>query len=53
VVAAAQKNLAADPKNPDLLLKLAQAQSAVWQDQKLATNSQMRLRQPDLLPQRL
>ena len=34
VVAAAQKNLAADPKNPDLLLKLAQAQSAVWQDQE-------------------
>ena len=34
VVAAAQKNLAADPKNPDLLLKLAQAQAAVWQDRE-------------------
>src|ERR1700682_5745841 len=31
VVEAAQKALAADPKNPDLLLKLALAQSAVWQ----------------------
>ena len=32
VVGAAQKNLAADPKNPELLLKLAQAQISVWQD---------------------
>ncbi len=31
VVAAARKNLQADPKNVDLLLKLAQAQAAVWQ----------------------
>ena len=34
VVAAAQKNLAADPKNPDLLLKLTQAQISVWQDKE-------------------
>jgi tetratricopeptide (TPR) repeat protein len=34
VVAAAQKNLAAAPKNPDLLLKLAQAQISVWQDKE-------------------
>src|SRR5580658_9795801 len=34
VVAAAQENLAADPKNPDLLLKLAQAQIAVWEDKE-------------------
>ncbi len=33
-VAAAQKALAADPKNPDLLLKLAQAQISVWQDRE-------------------
>src|ERR1035441_10600877 len=33
-VAAAQKNLAADPKNPDLLLKLAQAQTSVWEDKE-------------------
>ena len=33
-VAAAQKNLAADPKSPDLLLKLAQAQISVWQDKE-------------------
>ncbi len=33
-VAAAHKNLAADPKNPDLLLKLAQAQVSVWQDKE-------------------
>lgn len=33
-VAAAQKALDADPKNPDLLLKLAQAQFAVWQDRE-------------------
>lgn len=31
VVAAAEKELAADPKNPKLLLKLDQAQVAVWQ----------------------
>lgn len=31
VVATAQKNLAADAKNPTLMLKLAQAQAAVWQ----------------------
>jgi Flp pilus assembly protein TadD len=34
VVAAAQKTLAADPKNPDLLLKLAQAEVSVWQDRE-------------------
>jgi tetratricopeptide (TPR) repeat protein len=34
VVAAAQKNLAADPKNAGLLLKLAQAQASVWQDRE-------------------
>jgi len=34
VVAAAQKALAADPKNPDLLYKLAQAQISVWQDRE-------------------
>jgi tetratricopeptide (TPR) repeat protein len=34
VVATAQKNLAADPKNPDLLLKLAQAQIAVWEEKE-------------------
>jgi len=33
-VAAAQKNLAADPKSSDLLLKLAQAQISVWQDKE-------------------
>jgi Flp pilus assembly protein TadD len=33
-VAAAQKNLAADPKNPDLLLKLAQAQISIWEDKE-------------------
>jgi Flp pilus assembly protein TadD len=33
-VAAAEKALAADPKNPGLLLKLAQAQIAVWQDRE-------------------
>ena len=35
-VAAAQKALAADPKNPDLLNTLAQAQIAVWQDREAA-----------------
>jgi tetratricopeptide (TPR) repeat protein len=34
VVAAARKNLSADPKSPDLLLKLAQAQISVWQDKE-------------------
>jgi len=34
VVAAAGKALAADPKNPGLLLKLAQAQISVWQDRE-------------------
>jgi tetratricopeptide (TPR) repeat protein len=34
VVAAAQKNVAADPKKPELLLKLAQAQVSVWQDKE-------------------
>jgi Flp pilus assembly protein TadD len=34
VVPEAQKALAADPKNPQLLLKLAQAQIAVWQDRE-------------------
>jgi len=33
-VAAAKKTVAADPKNPALLLKLAQAQIAVWQDKE-------------------
>ena len=33
-VPAAQKNLAADPKDPGLLLKLAQAQISVWQDRE-------------------
>ncbi|HLW76075.1 MAG TPA: tetratricopeptide repeat protein, partial [Bryobacteraceae bacterium] len=33
-VAEARKNLAGDPKNPELLLKLAQAQSSVWQDKE-------------------
>jgi tetratricopeptide (TPR) repeat protein len=33
-VAEAQKNLAADAKNPALLLKLAQAQISVWQDKE-------------------
>jgi tetratricopeptide (TPR) repeat protein len=32
VVAAAEKALSADPKNPDLFLKLAQAHAAVWQE---------------------
>jgi Flp pilus assembly protein TadD len=34
VVAAARMALAADPKSADLLLKLAQAQIAVWQDRE-------------------
>jgi len=34
VVAEAEKKLAADPKNADLLLKLAQAQVSVWQDRE-------------------
>jgi tetratricopeptide (TPR) repeat protein len=33
-VAAARKNLASDPKSPGLLLKLAQAQIAVWEDKE-------------------
>ena len=33
-VATAEKALAADPKNPDLLMKLVQAQIAVWQDRE-------------------
>jgi tetratricopeptide (TPR) repeat protein len=33
-VAAAERNLGADVKNPDLLLKLVQAQVSVWQDQE-------------------
>ena len=36
VVAAAQKNLEADPNNIDLLLKLAAAQSSVWQYREAA-----------------
>ena len=36
VVAAAEKSAAADPKNADLLLKLAQAQASVWQDREAA-----------------
>jgi tetratricopeptide (TPR) repeat protein len=35
-VAAAQKGLAADPKSPDLLLKLALAQVLVWEDKEAA-----------------
>src|SRR5437879_1924774 len=35
-VAAAQKSLAEDPKSAALLLKLAQAQAAVWQDREAA-----------------
>lgn len=34
VVAAAEKSLAAEPKNPDLLLKVALAQVSVWQDRE-------------------
>jgi tetratricopeptide (TPR) repeat protein len=34
VVAEAQKNLDSDPKNVDLLLKLAAAQSSVWQNRE-------------------
>ncbi len=34
VVAEARKNLARDPKNPGLLLKLAQAQISVWEDKE-------------------
>src|SRR5215472_15124927 len=34
VVAAAQKALAADPRNPALFLKLAQAQASVWEDRE-------------------
>ena len=34
VIAAAEKNLAADPRNAGLLLKLAQAQASVWQDRE-------------------
>ena len=34
VVAAARKNLEADPNNVDLLLKLAAAQSSVWQNRE-------------------
>ncbi|HLJ50367.1 MAG TPA: tetratricopeptide repeat protein [Bryobacteraceae bacterium] len=34
VVAAALKASSADPKNADLLLKLAQAQASVWQDRE-------------------
>ena len=34
VVAAAEKSLAADPKNSGLLLKLALAQASVWQDRE-------------------
>jgi len=34
VVAAAERNLAADPKNVELLRKLAAAQVAVWQDRE-------------------
>ncbi|MBZ5622411.1 MAG: tetratricopeptide repeat protein [Acidobacteriia bacterium] len=33
-VAAAQKNLAADPKSADLLRRLAQAQISVWEDKE-------------------
>lgn len=34
IVAAAQKNLSANPQNPELLLKLAQAQIAVWEEKE-------------------
>jgi len=33
-VAEAEKALSADPKNPELLLKLAQAQFGIWQDRE-------------------
>lgn len=33
-IAAAQKKLDADPKNVDLMLKLAQAQASVWQERE-------------------
>ena len=36
-VAAADKALSADPKNPELLLKLAQAQLQIWQDREAVT----------------
>ncbi len=35
-IADARKNLAADPKNPALLLKLAQAQFSVWENKEAA-----------------
>jgi tetratricopeptide (TPR) repeat protein len=35
-VAEARKNLASDPKNPALLLKLAQAQISVWENKEAA-----------------
>ncbi len=34
VVTAAERSVGADPKNPDLLLKLALAQISVWQDRE-------------------
>jgi tetratricopeptide (TPR) repeat protein len=37
VVAAAQNTVDGDPKNPDLLLKLALAQISVWQDREATT----------------
>lgn len=41
-VAAARKALAADPKNPDLLMKLEAAQVSVWQDREaVATCTQV------------
>lgn len=56
VVAAARKNLAADPKNPALLLKLAQAQAAVWEDREaVATCTRaiaMASKNPDLYLER-
>ncbi|HTS31166.1 MAG TPA: tetratricopeptide repeat protein [Bryobacteraceae bacterium] len=33
-IAAAARSVSADPRNPDLLLKLAQAQISVWEDQE-------------------
>src|SRR5882762_2422029 len=36
VVSAAEKALAADPKNVKLFLKLSQAQASVWQDKEAA-----------------
>lgn len=48
VVAAAESALAANPKSPDLLLKLAQAQISVWQDREaVATLTRALALKPD------